>query len=149
MIHRFKPTPALAFAAGSFTVMTVVAVACDLLVKGPGHPLFSFDSLFATEVSLGLITLLSLLLAVPFHAWFSIRADNDLLQAGMHGHRFAFALGLLCPPILALIIFIMFLVFGKQSWILYAIVGIFPPVISAELSVFYFRNALARAMVLR
>jgi len=149
MIHRFRPTPALAFAAGNFTVMTIVAIAIDLLAKGPGSGLFSFSSLFAAEVSLGLMALIAIILAVPFHIWFSIRADDSLFQAGIHGYRVAFVLGLLCPVALGWVMLFVFLIFGKRTWIPYAAVGLFPSMACAELSVFYFRAALTRVLVRR
>lgn len=149
MIHRFRPTPALAFAAGNFTVMTTVAVSVDFLVEGPGNALFSFNSLFSTEVALGLLSLIAIILAVPFHLWFSLRANDGLFQAGIHGYRVAFVLGLLCPFALGLLMLGVFLVFGKRTWIPYVVVGIFPPMVCAELSVFYFRSALTRVLVRR
>lgn len=148
MIHRFNPKPALAFAGGSFTVMTAFAVPMDLLAEGPGRALFSFDSPLGIQVAIGLMAAIALVLALPFHLWFSLRANEDLLQAGLHGHRVAFALGLLCPPILWLATGALFLL-GIRAWPPYAVLGIALPIICAELSVAYFRAALVRVLVRR
>lgn len=149
MIHRFNPKPALAFAGGNFTIMTAFAVPMDLLVTGPGHALFSFNSSLGSQVAIGLMALIALVLALPFHLWFSLRANEDLLQAGLHGHRVAFALGLLCPAILGLAMAGMVVFVGTGSWMAYAVLGIALPVICAELSVAYFRAALVRVLVRR
>jgi len=148
MIHHFKPKPTLAFAAGNFTTLAVVAALGDLMVEGPGHALFSFDTPLGIQVAIGLMAVFALVLALPFHLWFSLRGNEDLLQAGLHGHRVAFALGLLCPPILWLATGALFLL-GTRAWPPYAVLGIAFPVICAELSVAYFRAALVRILVRR
>ncbi len=129
--------------------MTAFAVPLDLLVAGPGHALFSFDTPLGIQVAIGLMAVIALALALPFHLWFSLRANEDLLQAGLHGHRVAFALGLLCPAILGLAMAGMLMFIGTESWMTYVILGIAFPVICAELSVAYFRAALVRTLVRR